>query len=254
MPQSWNRYAYCLNNPLLFIDPTGLEWYKKKGSNQPEWFDENPGDDYEVMTKTIYEAVDGTWIVLDASSNKWWGGYATLQDAVSGGNLFTVPVRNLDYLFKQIKSDFDRFINDPMGRGGLGDPAFMVLGAPGPLSQFGGISNATKEGTTTLYRAVLQNELDDIAAAGAYRLPQGQAEVKGFFSTAEEAAGFARKMFQRAPGEGAYTITSTTVPNSFLRGNQWQHIAGEGNAMFLRTMPSGPVKVFNFSPNPNFKF
>jgi len=102
--------------------------------------------------------------------------------------------------------------------------------------------------------AVLQNELDDIAAAGAYRLPQGQAEVKGFFSTAEEAAGFARKMFQRAPGEGAYTITSTTVPNSFLRGNQWQHIAGEGNAMFLRTMPSGPVKVFNFSPNPNFKF
>ena len=24
--------------------------------------------------------------------------------------------------------------------------------------------------------------------------------------------------------------------------------------MFLRTMPTGPVKVFNFGPNPNFQF
>lgn len=180
MPQSWNRYAYCLNNPLLFIDPTGLEWYKKKGSNQPEWFDENPGDDYEVMTKTIYEAVDGTWIVLDASSNKWWGGYATLQDAVSGGNLFTDSVRNLDYLFKQIKSDFDPFIDDPMGRGGLGDPAFMMPGAPGPLSQFGSISNATKEGTTTLYRAVLQNELTILLPLERIVCHRVKMRLKGF--------------------------------------------------------------------------
>lgn len=254
MPQSWNRYAYCLNNPLLFIDPTGLTWYEKKGSNQPEWFDKNPGDDYKEITKFIYQAVDGTWISLDSSSNKWWGGYASLEEAVSGGSVFRDPIRSLDNLFKDIKADFDRFVDDPLGRGGLGDPAFMMLGAPGPFSEFGSISNAAKEGTTTLYRTVLQNELDDIAVTGAYRLPQGHAEVKGFFSTAEEAAGFARKMFQRAPGEGPYTITSITVPNSFLRGSQWQSIAGEGNAMFLRTMPSGPVKVFTFSPNPNFKF
>ena len=26
-PQQWNRYTYCLNNPLKLIDPTGLEVY-----------------------------------------------------------------------------------------------------------------------------------------------------------------------------------------------------------------------------------
>ena len=43
-------------------------------------------------------------------------------------------------------------------------------------------------GNNTLYRAVLKSELDDIAEFGAYHLPKGQAEVKGFFSSVEEAA------------------------------------------------------------------
>ena len=43
--------------------------------------------------------------------------------------------------------------------------------------------------------AVLQNELDDIAAAGAYRLPQGQAEVKGFLVLQKKQLGLRVKCF-----------------------------------------------------------
>ena len=43
-PQSWNRYAYSINNPLKYIDPSGLWWYTKDGGDgHPQWFDDDPG-------------------------------------------------------------------------------------------------------------------------------------------------------------------------------------------------------------------
>jgi len=29
-PQSLNRYSYCINNPLIYTDPTGNEWFKQE--------------------------------------------------------------------------------------------------------------------------------------------------------------------------------------------------------------------------------
>ncbi len=45
LPQSWNRYTYVLNNPLILTDPNGLKWgyYMSGNKRYFQWFDGNVG-------------------------------------------------------------------------------------------------------------------------------------------------------------------------------------------------------------------
>ncbi len=41
-PQSWNRYSYCINDPLKYVDPKGLvwgQWDDDNGKRHYHWFD-----------------------------------------------------------------------------------------------------------------------------------------------------------------------------------------------------------------------
>lgn len=83
MPQSWNRYTYCLNNPLIYVDPDGLTWYKKKGSAQPEWREENPGDDYEEITQHVYwGGAENGWVAFNPLKNEFKTGFETENAAL----------------------------------------------------------------------------------------------------------------------------------------------------------------------------
>jgi RHS repeat-associated protein len=72
VPQSWNRYTYCVNNPLAIIDPSGLIWGRVNGEGNPNWY-----KDEEEMKKArataftpennVYQATNGQWVRLNAN-------------------------------------------------------------------------------------------------------------------------------------------------------------------------------------------
>lgn len=70
IPQSWNRYSYCINNPLLFVDPDGLIWgYKRNqetGVTTYQWFEGNEvGEGFTKVTNFYVEGViDGKQVGL----------------------------------------------------------------------------------------------------------------------------------------------------------------------------------------------
>jgi RHS repeat-associated protein len=69
VPQSWNRYAYCGNNPIICADPTGLDWdvAYRGGYAVPIWNGkgEGTGNWNAEYGYIFWSPVTGTYVVLN---------------------------------------------------------------------------------------------------------------------------------------------------------------------------------------------
>ncbi|MCV4691118.1 hypothetical protein OFC38_33740, partial [Escherichia coli] len=66
IPQSWNGYAYVMNDPLNFTDPNGLIWLRRNGTDSYTWVDDdvykkNKGDykDYTPANNAVIRVTGG---------------------------------------------------------------------------------------------------------------------------------------------------------------------------------------------------
>jgi hypothetical protein len=135
-PQSFNRYAYVLNNPLFFVDPSGMIWVRNNSSGIPSWIDDDKYDkdskDYTAIPENeLTFTHNGNKVVLDRRGPS--GDYAgwsyggerigfdgnplkeTATVIVTSGNYFGVDVYDHASVFVSSGEKEEPFLYDPSG-------------------------------------------------------------------------------------------------------------------------------------------
>jgi RHS repeat-associated protein len=252
-PQTLNLYAYVLNNPLRWADPTGHMPQDPKGNGKDKCginYDCTPDENYDPnsVAETIVTS-EPKPVSLGISVIPVYGNYCESCYHFKVGN----PGRGTFYAGMAIS---DLWIVKSLVTG-LGKLGLKLIGKEAVEETSERvvaetlIESGVDEGSTVLFRAVKEGELADIMAKDVYRIaPNASIEGKYFFEGAEDASGFAKKMFRVFPQEGPYTITSIRVPNSVLNSAERLYISGEGAAVVIpkSQLPLGPVKVWTHSP------
>jgi RHS repeat-associated protein len=99
-PRNWNRYSYCLNDPVNLIDPSGLIWLTKDNENY-QWVDDDKyrKEDWEGYTEveagTIAYFGEG-WGGYDEKYKGLMGSYVTLNADGSLGSAGVTPIDEVD--------------------------------------------------------------------------------------------------------------------------------------------------------------
>ncbi len=128
-----SSYAAFNNNPILFVDPLGLEGIDQKTANNGGG---NAGDTYTDKNGRIFEKTDLGWIPQT-------GGGKSGQNSGFLGRLFAAAGKSLSSFDKFMKSGMNGRYNDPSWMGNTTD---RWMGK-GDYGNYGGIDWYTKEGS-----------------------------------------------------------------------------------------------------------
>jgi len=252
---SWSLYDYCNGDPVNGLDPTGRcanQSGDGSGSNGPgpdgsfTYTDSNGNlghgnifSPYDLRTPRQIEddQTNGLWLLTGLSA------FLPAPEEVFG--LAGAAGESLDEVAVLGEEASGARSLGEGGTAALEDTS--VIGES--IQNVGTDVSSAAEGTTTLYRAVMNPELDDILASGALRNPAG-IESKYFSTSAEGAASYAKQAFGKFGDTSPYTLIQTEVPNSLLpgainvdRGIQTIVLPGEA-------LPGLVPKVLNSAPIP----
>jgi hypothetical protein len=74
MPQSWNRYAFVINNPLTYIDPSGTIWVRNNQNGKIYWIPDNQWGNASKQTynngKTLYTPLKSSEMEFDSKKGR----------------------------------------------------------------------------------------------------------------------------------------------------------------------------------------
>jgi RHS repeat-associated protein len=109
-PQTFNRYIYCGNMPLICTDPFGLDWYRNDKLKIYQWFDGTPtGDDADDWNRVVGAANhvvylgDGNYAALDMYSNHFTDGFSSRDAAAEMAQRFADWDLNDRAIFGQLE-------------------------------------------------------------------------------------------------------------------------------------------------------
>jgi len=189
-PQSWNRYTYCINNPLIYVDPSGLIWGQRSMGNgrlEAQWFDseddlKKAGQEWSVMTNFLLRNPHGEGF---QSFDRFSNHYESVSTfAVAGGIFsgitglreagFTSRTFALARMLDAAPNAVDAVYRDSGVQKILHSPEFEFLSiysgaAAIELSAMRGFSqagSAAQEATTTVGRWMSTTELEQMTATG----------------------------------------------------------------------------------------
>lgn len=254
--QSYNRYSYVLNDPLILTDPTGYE----AAAAAQDKADKTPAAPVMAIYKSVVSWVEKTFSKMTPASNGTNTsdkGPDLNQSKITGSIVSTTATEaktkaqagesrgasgnERASLVEQIPGMSPKAAQTPQTTSdkllGIGsDILYRAQALPPEAAMLGvvrmakslavtesvatsaakGAAQNVAKGTTPLFRAVGPAELADINATNALR-NLGSAEGKYFTTSAAEASAYAKQAV-KAFGDQPYTIIRTDVPNSIFKG------------------------------------
>lgn len=225
-PLSWNRYTYCLNNPLILVDPSGLMWiYQDRKHNERawSWVDGNKAPEgwkqwtgsstVKLPNGNVLELGDKGHFTL---SHNAFRDFKTGNTGDSQGrvNIAAALVNQVPLIGHATTSllgagghtDSPEYQNASLGLG-IAFQGGLLFTGESEVEAVGSLAEEAEE-TTTLYRAVGHEEFEQIMRTKTFEAGTNSLGGKWLAESAEHAEQWGQKL----EGEGGFRIVDTKIP------------------------------------------